>query len=249
MQVQRPPPHLLLVDRSTSARTLSQVLALPLPLRIRMQVSTGSSLGDGIAGLLLMDSQGDDNGFSFARIESDALCSVEHTRYLGRQPSSNLCAEQCKRVPDCVIFFYQLSGEGHDGRCFQELLSSSGCTPGDPNASLNKQAQRLHVYKFTRPTDGNIYASIAGGHFSFGVQGNALNSTPPLVGQLIVQPDTNYDVTFVYDGEMAAIYVDGELDLAARKQFHYTQQPSNVVIGAGQHTASHLSFRVTIRWC
>ena len=82
--------------------------------------------------------------------------------------------------------------------------------------------------------DGSIYCWIGGsGGFNFGVQCNGQGSSGSLATTTVAQPNTNYDLAFLYDGTTAKIYVNGVLDASAAKTFNYFASPTKITIGAG----------------
>ena len=81
---------------------------------------------------------------------------------------------------------------------------------------------------------GNLYAWIGGsGNFHFGVQCNGQSSDGALGSTTVVQPNTDYDLAFLYDGSIAKIYVNGVLEAEGAKTFNYFGSPTSIAVGAG----------------
>jgi hypothetical protein len=80
---------------------------------------------------------------------------------------------------------------------------------------------------------GDFYCWISqAGHWTMGqqsVSGGSVDGTTP------VRPNTAYDLTFLYDGTMASIWVDGQLEATRAMRMSHPTSIERVTIGAGRH--------------
>ena len=82
---------------------------------------------------------------------------------------------------------------------------------------------------------GDLYCWISqAGHWTMGQQSTG-GPDGSRSGPSQVQPNTPYDLTFLYGGGVAQIFVDGELELAAPLRMSHPTSIQRVTIGAGRH--------------
>ena len=76
-----------------------------------------------------------------------------------------------------------------------------------------------------------------------GVQCNGQGSSGAMSGSSAVQPNTEYDLTFIYDGLEATIYVNGALEVGpTAKSFNFFTEVVDITIGSGSHAGSSEDF-------
>lgn len=106
------------------------------------------------------------------------------------------------------------------------------------NSYLNTTTYGLLMMIGQAPQCGNFYVWVSAGKINFGVQCNGRGSDDTLKSTTSLVGDKDYDVRVQYDGTIASIYVNGQLDARASKKFNYFSDVEKVVVGAGKSDLS-----------